>query len=279
MGKIISIVNQKGGVGKTTTAINLSSALALLEYNVLVIDCDPQANATSGLGLNSRDFEKANIYSLLSGESSISDSIQKTIIPNLHIIPSSINLAGFEVEIINEMSRESIMKEKIIGLKSIYDFIFIDCSPSLGLLVINTLAACDSVLVPVQCEYFALEGLAKLMDTIKIVQKKINKNLEIEGFVPVMYDGRTNLSQEVVKELRNAFFNQTYSSIIPRNIRLADAPSFGVPVFFVDKNFEKNSGVELVFENAGAVAYLNLAKEFLSRNNLKILKTNEPVQT
>jgi len=278
MGKIISIVNQKGGVGKTTTAINLSAALALLDYKILLIDCDPQANATSGLGLNQRDFEQNNIYSYLSGNATIDEVVNKTFIPNLEIITSHIDLAGFEIEIINEMSRESIIKDKLIELKNCYDFIFIDCSPSLGLLVINVLVSCDSVLVPVQCEYFALEGLAKLMDTIKLVKKKVNINLEIEGIVPVMFDGRTNLSHEVVKEIKNAFEELTYETIIPRNIRLADAPSFGVPVFFVDKRFDKSENKDLLFENAGAIAYLNLAKELLSRNNLKYLNERKFTQ-
>jgi chromosome partitioning protein len=278
MGKIISIVNQKGGVGKTTTAINLSSALALLDYKILLIDCDPQANATSGLGLNQRDFENNNIYSYLSGNTTLEEVVNKTFIPNLEIITSHIDLAGFEIEIINEMSREAIMKDKLIDLKNSYDFIFIDCSPSLGLLVINVLVSSDSVLIPVQCEYFALEGLAKLMDTIKLVKKKVNKNLEIEGIVPVMFDGRTNLSHEVVKEIKNAFDDLTYETIIPRNIRLADAPSFGVPVFFVDKRFDKSESKDLLFENAGAIAYLNLAKEILSRNNLNYLNERKFIQ-
>lgn len=278
MGKIISIVNQKGGVGKTTTAINLSSALALLDYKILLIDCDPQANATSGLGLNQRDFENNNIYSYLSGDATLEEVVNNTFIPNLEIITSHIDLAGFEIEIINEMSREAIMKDKLIDLKNSYDFIFIDCSPSLGLLVVNVLVSSDSVLIPVQCEYFALEGLAKLMDTIKLVKKKVNKNLEIEGIVPVMFDGRTNLSHEVVKEIKNAFDDLTYETIIPRNIRLADAPSFGVPVFFVDKRFDKSESKDLLFENAGAIAYLNLAKEVLSRNNLKYLNERKFVQ-
>lgn len=278
MGKIISIVNQKGGVGKTTTAISLSSALALLDYKILLIDCDPQANATSGLGLSQRDFEHNNIYSYLSGNATIDEVVNKTFIPNLEIITSHIDLAGFEIEIINEMSRESIMKEKLIELKNSYDFIFIDCSPSLGLLVINVLVSSDSVLIPVQCEYFALEGLAKLMDTIKLVKKKVNENLEIEGIVPVMFDGRTNLSHEVVKEIKNAFDKLTYETVIPRNIRLADAPSFGVPVFFVDKRFDKSENKDLLFENAGAIAYLNLANELLSRNNLKYLNERKFLQ-
>jgi len=278
MGKIISIVNQKGGVGKTTTAINLSSALALLDYKILLIDCDPQANATSGLGLNQRDFENNNIYSYLSGNATLDEVVNKTFIPNLEIITSHIDLAGFEIEIINEMSREAIMKDKFTELKDSYDFIFIDCSPSLGLLVINVLVSSDSVLIPVQCEYFALEGLAKLMDTIKLVKKKLNRNLEIEGIVPVMFDGRTNLSHEVVKEIKNAFDDLTYETIIPRNIRLADAPSFGVPVFFVDKRFDKSESKDLLFENAGAIAYLNLAKEILSRNNLKYLNERKFIQ-
>jgi chromosome partitioning protein len=275
MGKIISIVNQKGGVGKTTTAINISSALALLDYKILLIDCDPQANATSGLGLNQRDFENNNIYSYLSGNATLDEVVNKTFIPNLEIITSHIDLAGFEIEIINEMSREAIMKDKFTELKDSYDFIFIDCSPSLGLLVINVLVSSDSVLIPVQCEYFALEGLAKLMDTIKLVKKKLNRNLEIEGIVPVMFDGRTNLSHEVVKEIKNAFDDLTYETIIPRNIRLADAPSFGVPVFFVDKRFDKSETKDLLFENAGAIAYLNLAREVLSRNNLEYLNESK----
>jgi chromosome partitioning protein len=196
----------------------------------------------------------------------------------LEIITSHIDLAGFEIEIINEMSREAIMKDKFTELKNSYDFIFIDCSPSLGLLVINVLVSSDSVLIPVQCEYFALEGLAKLMDTIKLVKKKLNRNLEIEGIVPVMFDGRTNLSHEVVKEIKNAFDDLTYETIIPRNIRLADAPSFGVPVFFVDKRFDKSETKDLLFENAGAIAYLNLAREVLSRNNLKYLNERKFIQ-
>ncbi|RFS14565.1 ParA family protein [Emticicia sp. C21] len=226
----------------------------------------------SGFGLNPKEFEKNNIYSLLVGDSTFEDSIQQTNIPNLQLIPSHIDLAGFEIEIINEMSREAIMKERIEGHADKYDFIFMDYSPSLGLLVINALVVSDSCLVPVQCEYFTLEGLAKLVDTIKLVQKKVNINLKIEGVIPVMYDGRTNLSQEVVKELKTAFDDLTYTTIIPRNIRLADAPSFGMPVFFVDRKYGAYGSSDLIFENAGAIAYLNLAKEFLLRNNKKILK-------
>ncbi|NBA89058.1 AAA family ATPase [Emticicia sp. CRIBPO] len=274
MGKIVSIVNQKGGVGKTTTAINLSASLAILDYKVLIIDTDPQANAGSGIGIDSKDIEN-NIYTALIGQSELKDCIIKTNIPNLDLISSHIDLAGFELEIVNQVAREYILKELIDGLRDQYDFIFIDCSPSLGLMVINSIVASDSVLIPVQCEYFALEGIAKLQNTIEIIKKRLNPNLIMEGYVLTMYDGRTNLSKMVVEDVRKYFGKLCFETIVPRNIKLAEAPSYGVPALLMFSG-EKEGEFDIRFlENKGALSYIDLAKEMLKRNNLEEIKNNQ----
>ena len=272
MGKIVSIVNQKGGVGKTTTAINLSASLAILDYKVLIIDTDPQANAGSGLGIDSKDQEH-NIYSALSGQSDIRQCIVKTEIPNLDIIPSHIDLAGFELEIVNQVAREYILKDLVAPLKEDYDFVFIDCSPSLGLMVINSIVASDSVLIPVQCEYFALEGIAKLQNTIEIIKKRLNQSLEMEGYVLTMFDGRTNLSKMVVEDVRSYFGDVCMETIVPRNVKLAEAPSYGVPALLMFSG-EKGEEFDIKFlENKGAISYVDLAKEMLRRNDLPEFKS------
>ncbi|MBK6979301.1 MAG: ParA family protein [Cytophagaceae bacterium] len=271
MGKVVSIVNQKGGVGKTTTAINLSASLAVLDYKILIIDTDPQANAGSGIGIDSKDQEH-NIYSALVGQSNIRDCIVPTQIPNLDLIPSHIDLAGFELEIVNQVAREYILKETIDGLKDDYDFIFIDCSPSLGLMVINSIVASDSVLIPVQCEYFALEGIAKLQNTVDIIRKRLNPGLIMEGYVLTMFDGRTNLSKMVVDDVKKYFGDQCFDTIVPRNVKLAEAPSYGVPALLMFSG-DKEGEFDIKFlENKGAISYIDLAKELLKRNNLPEIK-------
>lgn len=271
MGKVISIVNQKGGVGKTTTAINLSASLAILDYKVLIIDTDPQANAGSGLGIDSKEVEH-NVYAALTGNCSLEDCILSTEIPNLDIIPSHIDLAGFELEIVNQVAREYILKEQIETLKDKYDFIFIDCSPSLGLMVINSIVASNSVLIPVQCEYFALEGIAKLQNTVDIIKKRLNTDLEMEGYVLTMYDGRTNLSKMVVEDVRKYFGHLCFETIVPRNVKLAEAPSYGVPALLMFSN-EKEGEFDIKFlENKGAISYVDLAKELLKRNQMPDFK-------
>lgn len=270
MGKIISIVNQKGGVGKTTTAINLSASLAVLDYKVLIIDTDPQANAGSGIGIDSKDHVN-NIYAALTGNANIEDCIIKSQIPNLDIIPSHIDLAGFELEIVNQVAREYILKEMITDLKDKYDFIFIDCSPSLGLMVINSIVASDSVLIPVQCEYFALEGIAKLQSTVDILRKRLNPTLAVEGYVLTMYDGRTNLSKMVVDDVKKYFEKLCFNTIVPRNVKLAEAPSYGVPALLMFNDKDAEFDIKFL-ENKGAISYIDLAKELLSRNNLPEIK-------
>jgi chromosome partitioning protein len=271
MGKVISIVNQKGGVGKTTTAINLSASLAVLDYKVLIVDTDPQANAGSGIGIDSKE-QKDNIYTALVGHSNIKDCVVHSQIPNLDIIPSHIDLAGFELEIVNQVAREYILKEVIVELKDDYDFIFIDCSPSLGLMVINSIVASDSVLIPVQCEYFALEGIAKLQNTVDIIKKRLNPALVMEGYVLTMYDGRTNLSKMVVDDVKKYFETLCFNTIVPRNVKLAEAPSYGVPALLMFSG-EKEGEFDIKFlENKGALSYIDLAKELLKRNNLPEIK-------
>ena len=257
MGKTIAIANQKGGVGKTTTAINLAASLAAFEFKTLLIDADPQANSTSGLGFNPKEV-KNSIYECMVGLSSVQDSILPTEVPFLDIIPSHIDLVGAEIEIINLNNRERKMKEALEVVKDQYDFIIMDCSPSLGLITINSLTAADSVIIPVQCEYYALEGLGKLLNTIKIIQSRLNTSLVIEGILLTMYDLRLRLSNQVVNEVNSHFKNMVFETIIPRNIRLSESPSFGVPAILHDA------------DSKGAISYLNLAKEIIRKNGLLV---------
>jgi chromosome partitioning protein len=255
MGKIIALANQKGGVGKTTSSINLAASLAVLEYRTLLVDADPQANATSGIGYDPREI-KASIYECIINSVEPRAAILATHTPNLDLLPAHIDLVGAEIEMINLPDREHKMKEVFAKIKDQYDFIIIDCSPSLGLITINSLTAADSVIVPVQCEYFALEGLGKLLNTIKIVQSRLNPNLQIEGILLTMYDVRLRLSNQVVEEVRTHFQGLVFDTIIQRNTRLSEAPSFGVSVIMHDAS------------SKGAINYLNLAKEILQKNGL-----------
>ena len=249
LGKIISVANQKGGVGKTTTTVNLSTILAKKGKKVLLIDADPQGNATSGLGVD-KEVELST-YDLLVNDNKIEELLQDTAIKNLKVCPSNINLAGAEVELVNMMSREQRLKEKLDSAKQLFDFVFIDCPPSLGLITLNSFTASDSVLIPVQCEYFALEGLGQLLNTINLVKKHLNKNIEVEGALLTMYDIRTNLSNQVVKEVKKYFNNKVYSTVIPRNVKLSEAPSYGMPITIYDPH------------SKGAKSYEKFAKEFL----------------
>lgn len=269
MKKIISIANQKGGVGKTTTAINLAASLAILEYKTLLVDADPQANSTSGCGFEPRNI-KVSLYECLIDEAKAKDIILETETPNLFLLPSHLDLVGAEIELINNPNRERIMKLLLKEIEEDYDFIIIDCSPSLGLITVNALAAANAVLVPVQCEYFALEGLGKLLNTIKIIQKNINTELEIEGILLTMYDQRLNLSNQVVAEVKRRFEEACFETIIHRNTRLGEAQSLRTPIVMYDA------------DSKGALNYLNLAREILQRNNFtnipqtdKILDLNE----
>lgn len=254
MGKIIAIANQKGGVGKTTTAINLAASLAVLEKKVLIIDADPQANTTSGLNFSPDNDEKRTLYEVMIGTIDIKDTLIQTEIANLHMIPSHINLVGAEIEMLEDESRESVLKNALDRIRNEYDYIVIDCSPSLGLITVNCLTAADSVIIPVQPEFFALEGLGKLLQTIRLVQGKPNPSLTIEGFVVTMFDGRTKVHNQVLGELREHFGTMVFNTIIQRNIRLSEAPSHGKPIILYD-----------VICN-GTTNYLNLAKEVLERN-------------
>ena len=255
MGKVIAVANQKGGVGKTTTAINLAASLAALEYNTLIVDADPQANSTSGLGFNPKEIENS-IYECMIDGVRAKDIIIETDVENLHLLPSHIDLVGAEIEMINLKNREGKMKDALAEFRDVYDFIIIDCSPSLGLITINSLVASDSVIIPVQCEYFALEGLGKLLNTIKIIQTRLNTNLAIEGILLTMYDLRVRLSNQVVAEVTAHFQNMVFNTIIPRNIRLSESPSYGVPAIAHDA------------DSKGAISYLNLAREILAKNGL-----------
>lgn len=252
MCKIVALANQKGGVGKTTTAINLAASLAVLEKRVLIIDADPQANATSGLGFEMSDD---NIYGILIGETEISAAIQQSSeIPTLYLVPSNINLVGAETELMSMPNTQFRMKQALDSVKNRFDFIIIDCSPSLGLTTLNALTAADTVLIPVQCEYFALEGLGKLLNTIKMVKNGLNPQLEIEGFLFTMYDSRLRLANQVIKEVKDHFSDLVFDTIIRRNTRLSESPSYGKPVILYDA------------QSIGSVNYLNLAREFLSKN-------------
>jgi chromosome partitioning protein len=264
MGKIITIANQKGGVGKTTTAINLAASLGVLEKKTLLIDADPQANATSGVGFDPRNIT-TSIYECLINEVNPKNTILSTSNPNLDIIPAHIDLVGAEIELINLPNREYVLKNALEKLKDEYDFIIIDCSPSLGLITVNALTASDSVIVPVQCEYFALEGLGKLLNTIKIVQTKLNENLEIEGILLTMYDTRLRLANQVVDEVKTHFQQLVFDTIIHRNTRLGEAPSHGETVIMHDAS------------SKGAINYLNLAREILQKNNLTKLSNDEKI--
>ena len=232
MGKVISVANQKGGVGKTTTTVNLSTLLAKKGKKVLLIDTDPQGNATSGLGIT-KELE-FSVYDILVGDTTFVETVQDTAIKNLKICPSNISLAGAEVELVSMMSREQRLKVKLDEVKDQYDYVLIDCPPSLGLVTLNAFTASDSVLIPVQCEYFALEGLGQLLNTVNLVKKHLNKSLEIEGALLTMYDARTNLSNQVVKEVKKYFEDKVYKTVIPRNVRLSEAPSYGMPISLYD---------------------------------------------
>jgi len=253
MGKVIAIVNQKGGVGKTTTAVNLAAAIGAEGYRVLIADIDPQGNATTGLGINKKKLECSS-YEVLIGGQMARDAILSTRFNNVWLMPSSMNLAGAELELVELPQRESKLKQALALVRDEFDYIFMDCPPALGLITINALCAADTVMVPIQCEYFALEGLSQLMSTVRQVKRLYNPLIDIEGVVLTMYDGRLNLTQAVVDEVKRFFPRRVYSTVIPRNVRLSEAPSFGQPVMYYDSI------------SRGTVAYLELAKEFLANN-------------
>ena len=262
MARIIGVANQKGGVGKTTTAINLAASFAVLEYKTLLVDADPQANSTTGVGFDLQNVNQS-LYDCMVNNAVAQDVVLRTDIPNLHLIPSHIDLVGAEIEMINYPNREGVLKQLLEPIRNNYDFIVIDCSPSLGLITVNALTAADSVIVPVQCEFFALEGLGKLLNTIKIVQSRLNISLAIEGILMTMYDGRLRLCNQVVNEVRRHFEELVFNTIIHRNSRLSEAPSVGKPVILYDAN------------SKGSMNYLNLAKEILQRNNLTKIPEEE----
>lgn len=261
MSKIIAIANQKGGVGKTTTAINLAASLAAAEYRVLLADIDPQANASGGLGFDTRELE-STIYETLVNSVPVKDAVLKTDMPNLYLLPSHINLVGAEIEMVNKKNREMVLKEALASIRDDYDFILIDCPPSLGLLTLNALSAADSILIPVQCEYYALEGLGQLLNTISIVRYRLNPALDIEGVLLTMYDSRLRLSNQVVDEVRKHFEEKAFKTIIYRNVRISEAPSHGKPVILYDAL------------STGSRNYIDLAKELIDRNK-SILKINK----
>ena len=264
MGKVISIANQKGGVGKTTTSINLAASLAAIEHPTLIIDIDPQSNTTSGLGIDTSTVTNS-IYEVMIGSTEINDTIRQTELDFLDLVPAHINLVGAEIEMIDRDQRERILTKALAELRDKYDFIIIDCPPSLGLLTINALTASDSILIPVQCEYFALEGLGQLLNTIKIVRQHLNPSLDIEGVALTMYDTRTRLSNQVAEEVKRYFDDRVFKTVIARNVRLAEAPSFGKPALLYDST------------SMGAKNYLALASEIIKRNR-KLFK-NSPVLT
>ncbi len=254
MGKVIAIVNQKGGVGKTTTSVNLAATIGSYGYKTLLVDVDPQGNATSGLGVNKRDV-KASTYDMIVGEAKAEEILINTPFKCLDLLPSDMNLAGAELELVDMKNRDSRIKNALAPLKEKYEFIVIDCPPSLGLLTVNVLCAADSVIVPIQCEYYALEGLSQLMNTIRQVKRLYNPLIDLEGVLLTMYDGRLNLTQQVVAEVKRFFPQKVYSTVIPRNVRLSEAPSFGQPVLYYDKS------------SKGSLAYVDFTKEFLKKNN------------
>lgn len=264
MARIIGVANQKGGVGKTTTAINLAASLAVLEYRTLLVDADPQANSTTGIGFDLHNITQS-LYDCMVNEASAKDLILKSDIPFLDLLPSHIDLVGAEIEMINYPNREMVLKKILEPVKDEYDFIVIDCSPSLGLITVNALTASDSVVVPVQTEFFALEGLGKLLNTVKIVQNRLNPGLKIEGILMTMYDGRLRLCNQVVSEVRRHFDDIVFNSIIHRNTRLSEAPSFGKPVILYDA------------DSKGSINYLNLAKEILQKNNMTKIKEEDRI--
>lgn len=264
MGKTIAVTNQKGGVGKTTTSINLAASLAVLEYKTLIVDADPQANATSGIGFDPKQIQ-ASIYECIIDGLSVESVILQTKTPNLDLLPAHIDLVGAEIEIINMPGRENLMQKVLDTVKSKYDFIIIDCSPSLGLITVNALAASDSVIIPVQCEYFALEGLGKLLNTIKIVQTRLNENLDIEGILLTMFDSRLRLSKQVVEEVKTHFQQMVFNTIINRNTKLGEAPSFGDSIIMHDA------------ASTGAINYLNLAREVLQKNDMTVMNNADKI--
>ncbi|MDD2968439.1 MAG: AAA family ATPase [Lachnospiraceae bacterium] len=255
MGRAIAVANQKGGVGKTTTSINLSSSLAARGKKVLVIDIDPQGNTTSGFGVEKNNLENT-IYELILGECSVQDSIIKDVVPNVSLLPSNVNLAAAEIELIGIEKKEYILKKEIEWIKDDYDYIIIDCPPSLSMLTVNAMTTADSVLVPIQCEYYALEGLSQLIHTVNLVRERLNPSLDIDGVVFTMYDSRTNLSMQVVENVKQNIKQNVYTTVIPRNIRLAEAPSFGIPINLYDP------------KSAGAESYLQLADEIINRKGI-----------
>jgi chromosome partitioning protein len=264
MAKVIAIANQKGGVGKTTTAINLAASLAVLEFKTLLVDADPQANSTTGNGFDLKNIQ-ISLYDCMVNDTPAAQVILETQTPNLSLLPSHLDLVGAEIELINHPNREFVLRKALEPELDKYEFIIIDCSPSLGLITVNALAAANSVIIPVQCEYFALEGLGKLLNTVKIVQSRINANLKIEGILMTMYDGRLRLSNQVVEEIKNHFGEMVFNTILHRNTRLGEAPSFGMPALLYDA------------ESTGAVNYLNLAREILQKNNMTKIKNEDKI--